>query len=104
MTLADGFHNELLDMYRQVVDECPPFNPTRFLNLVGDLGGLVAAKQLLSMELAQSGLTELWMRKRLDLTMECRVLIPKYRELFTQPELEEARRRLREYGMEMDQE
>ena len=75
--------------------------------MVGRLRGVNAAKQLLHNEL-QRGFTELWQQGRLDLTLdlklEAHVAMPRYALLFTKRELEEARRKLTEHGMEIDKE
>lgn len=72
------------------------YNPKRFVQLIREKGGgLGAAQYLLSKEAAQSGFVTLSELRRLDLSVECRVLSSKYADLFTEEELAEARRRLR---------
>lgn len=74
------------------------YHPSYFLRMVHELGGLGAAKQLLSTDNPQSGLARLWELELLDNSMEALVIQEQWRELFSEEELQEARRRLREYG------
>jgi len=96
--LAQGFHQEMLGVYERVTAACPGYRPTYFLQMVVDRGGLDAARALLAQERVSDGFTELWKRRRLDLSMEALVLQPRWRPLFTTAELTEARRRLTEAG------
>ena len=63
-----------------------------------DLGGLAAARRLLHTPTVSDGFTALWERGRLDLSVEALVLQERFRNLFTEQELERARERLAEYG------
>jgi hypothetical protein len=56
--------------------------------------GMVGSRQ------PSEGFTQLYLKGRLDLTVESLVLEEKFRELFTDELLEHARSRLREYGVE----
>ena len=93
------FHNAMGDIYRRANAECE-YNPTRFLQMVSEYGGVATAKRLLASDEPQFGFTELWECGRLDLTVEAHVLKPEFQELFTVEEIERARLRLREYGYE----
>jgi hypothetical protein len=97
MNLEAAFHKEMLDIYERANTECN-YVATRFLQMVGRLGGLVAAKQLLASEGFSEGLTRLWEEGRLDISMEALVLQDPWRKLFTVEELEIARQRLTELG------
>lgn len=92
MNIAMQFHAEMLRIY----DEASKlgFRPTRFLQMVENLGGLQAAKQLLGSDAPASGFERLWELGRVDLTVECLVLQEPWAGLFTQEELKEAERRL----------
>lgn len=70
------------------------YNPTYFLRMVHELGGVQAAKQLLSGSKTQEGLMRLWELDLLDESMEVYVLKPQFVSLFTDEERAEARRRL----------
>lgn len=67
-----------------------------FLQMVSELGGLGAAKTLLSPgRPTHDGFTTLYLHGRLDLTVEATVLAnPAFTELFTERELDTARDRL----------
>jgi len=91
------FHEAMLNIYRRALAECN-YNAKVFLQMVEKMGGLQAAKVLLSKEDPQFGLTKLWECGRLDLSVEALVLKPEFRDLFTGKELEVARQRLRVYG------
>ena len=80
--LEKRFEQEMLNIYTTAKKECG-YNATRFLQMIGDNGGLVAAKQLISKESGTEGFTTLWMCHRLDLSVEAHVLKPEYRDLFT---------------------
>ncbi len=70
------------------------YNPTYFLRMVYELGGVQTAKQLLSKSEIQEGLMHLWELGLLADSMEAYVLKPQYASLFTDAERAEARRRL----------
>src|SRR5262245_22884650 len=78
------------------------YNATRFLQMITDEGGLVAARRLLHASAVSDGFTTLWEHARLDLSVEAHVLRPEYAGLFTDAERRIARRRLKDYGFEDD--
>lgn len=92
-SLEDRFHEAMIGIYKSAVKECN-YRAARFLQMVVEMGGVAAARKLLSGAEMQSGLFELFECGRLDLTVETLVLQPEYRELFTPGELAEAKRRL----------
>jgi hypothetical protein len=94
-----AFHEAMLEIYERARTECN-YNANRFLKMVGDRGGLEAAKYLLHAPGLSDGFTALWKCKRLDLTVEAHVIKPEWHSLFTEEELGIARRRLREIGYE----
>ena len=69
--------------------------PTRFLQMLNEQGALVTVHQLLASDRHHDGFTRLWDLRRLDLSLECVVLKPVFRTLFTEKELNAARCRLR---------
>jgi hypothetical protein len=75
------------------------YNATRFLQMLGDHGGVETAHRLLPS--MSEGFTELWKRNRLDLTVESLILKPEWHELFSDEERELARTRLRECGVDV---
>ncbi len=74
------------------------YNPTYFLQMVAEHGGVGAVKRLLQTPDTQARLTSLWEIKRLDMSCEAAALDPKYASLFTAEEKREAKRRLKEVG------
>ena len=85
------FRDAMLSIYEQAKET--GYRPTRFKDLVIEVGGVEAARQLLRGKMS-SGLDSLAAVNRLDLCMECLVLRAEYRELFTSAELATARRRV----------
>jgi hypothetical protein len=70
------------------------YRPTRFLEMVQTYGGVETAHRLLGTEKVQDGLGELFLLRRLDLTVEHHVLLPEYAALFSDEERRTARARL----------
>jgi len=102
-SLEINFHKEMLGIYRKAKEECG-YIATRFLQMVANNGGLKTAKKLLATSEPSDGFTELWEKHRLDLTVECLVLRPEYRPLFTDDEIATARERLISYGYQFPKE
>lgn len=71
------------------------YNPTYFLQMVHEHGGVEAVRRLLKTPNYQDGLTSLWEIGRLDMSCEAAALNPKYASLFTETEKREARKRLK---------
>lgn len=92
-----GFDEAMLSIYERAKADCK-YNAARFLQMVGDRGGLQTAKYLLHAPGLSDGFTALWECKRLDLTVEALVLKPEWRGLFTDQELEIAAKRLSDLG------
>jgi|SRR3990172_845883 len=69
-----------------------------FKQMLDRHGGVEAAKRLLAGEVIQSGLMRLWELKLLNHSMEALVIQERFRSLFTDDEVAEARRRLDELG------
>lgn len=78
------------------------YNATRFLQLVSEIGGLQAAKILIAKDGGTYGFEVLWEHKRLDLSVEAHVVKPEYSELFTDQERGMSRKRLKDFGYEVD--
>jgi hypothetical protein len=71
------------------------YNPTYFRRMLGDLGGVGTAKLLLEPHRSSAyGFERLWELGQLERSLEFAVLLPWFAELFTDDELDEARRRL----------
>jgi hypothetical protein len=90
MSLADDFERDMRDGVRR----CREFgyNPTYWQRMISEDGAINAAKRLLKGSRASDGFTRLWEEGRLDLSVEFFILLPKYADLFTPGERNEARR------------
>lgn len=97
--LIEELDREMLGVYTRAKSECA-YTATYYYNMLADLRGLATAKRLLAHSNAQYGFEKLWELGRLDLTVECLVLRPRFRPLFEPEELAEARRRLKAHGVD----
>ena len=95
--LEKKFDRDMREIYVTAKRDCG-YNATRFLQLVGEKGGLNAAKQLISKPGGTDGFATLWEHHRLDLSVEAHVLKPEYESLFTEEERQMCRERLIEFG------
>jgi len=95
--LESEFHEAMLEIYRRAKSEAD-YNATRFLGMVSERGGLETARFLLNAATVSDGYAALWERRRLDLTVEAAILVPKWAPLFNDQERRIAVDRLREYG------
>lgn len=98
--LENQFHKTMLGVYVSALRECG-YNATRFLQMVGNHGGLQAAKILLHTPGFQYGFTELWQCGCLRLTMEALVIQPRFSVLFTEEEIQIAKNRLQKCGYDV---
>lgn len=92
-----AFHEAMLAIYDRARTECK-YNATRFLQMVGERGGLETARYLLHAPGLSDGFTALYLCNRLDLTVEASVVKPEWQPLFTEEEIAIARKRLRDLG------
>ncbi|MGY6531694.1 hypothetical protein [Glycocaulis sp.] len=91
MSLEGKFEARMRDIYRRSDAECD-YRPTYFLQMIDERGGVGAAKALLAKPMPSDGFTKLFELGRLDLAMESLVLEPEWASLFTDAELNKARR------------
>jgi len=96
VSLESEFDQAMLGIYREAKVE-EGYIASFFLQMVYDLGGLAAAKQLINSTTPSEGFTRLWELGRLDLTVESVALEPRWKTLFTPEELRRARQRLDQY-------
>ena len=96
MSLEDRFHREMETIYR--LASSLDYRPNYFLQMVQEHGGVAAAKRLLNAPVAQSGLTKLWERERIDISMEAQVVQERWKPLFSDAERQTARERLQAFG------
>jgi hypothetical protein len=101
--LEEAFHQDMLELYARARDEVG-YRASRYLQSVRRNGGKEAARRLLKPRKSDTskGLDALLSANRPDLTVEFLVLRPKYAELFTETEREEAKRRLALYRQEAE--
>lgn len=91
----------MLDVYDQGKSQCQ-YCSSFLLQMASSIGGVAAAKILLTAPTFQSGFEKFWEALRLDLSMEARILNPKCASLFANDELAEARNRLASVGYAVD--
>lgn len=97
MDIQAKFTEAMFGIYRRAKQEAK-YNAMLFLQMVADKGGLATAKTLINAEKPSDGYTALYLRKRLDLTVEALVVNdPYWHSLFTAEEIAKARRRLEQY-------
>jgi hypothetical protein len=98
--LSKQFDGAMLDIYRRAKFEAG-YNATIFLQMLNERGGLKTAKYLVNSPKESAGYTALYLKKRLDLTVEALIVENgKWHSLFTNEELEKARARLEKFGYE----
>ncbi len=97
--LEDEFDEAMMGVYSKAKSECN-YNAAYFLQMLYEHRGLATARILLADKQIQDGFTKLWECGCIGITVECLVLNKKFRKLFNNKELKEARRRLREYGFD----
>ena len=96
--LSKQFEVAMFDIYRRAKSEAN-YNATVFLQMITGRGGLETAKYLINSTKESDGYTALYMRQRLDLTVEAMVVEnSKWHDLFTVDELKKARARLKKFG------
>ena len=74
--LAQRFHAEMHAAYREAKDL--GYTASYFLRMVDELGGVAAARKLVNDPTPSEGFTRLWEMGRLDLSVEARVLQPRF--------------------------
>ena len=96
--LVRDFDLAMMQIYVQAKQEAG-YTATRFHQMLDEHGGVETARRLLPR--TSDGFTELWRRRRLDLTVETLVLDPKWDDLFSDEERQMARDRLSDCEMEV---
>lgn len=99
--IEQRFHRAMISIYERALSKCN-YKATYFRRMVGDYGGVQAAKRLLNNPNIQYGFEKLWECGCLDITMEHLVVQPEWRELFTDDERNIARKRLIDHGFNLD--
>ena len=96
--ITDQFHQEMLHIYDAALKLKPPYRAKTFLKMVNEHGGKATADKLLATTKPSEGFTELYLRGKdsLRLSVEYLVLTAPWKLLFTESQLEIARKRLNE--------
>ncbi|MDN4619756.1 HNH endonuclease [Paenibacillus sp. PsM32] len=97
--LQNELHNELLKAAK--IASSIGYNPHIFNQMLASEGGYAVAKKLIHK--VSSGFEKLWEINRLDLSAEAVMLNPKFKDLFTQEEIDTAKMRLKEFGYEIEE-
>jgi hypothetical protein len=95
------FEERLLESARISKEELG-YMPSYFLRMMRENGGILTAKILINEKKIPDGFTQMYLRNRLDLTIEAIVIEPQFRALFTPEELQKAEKRLKECGYQVD--
>jgi hypothetical protein len=91
------FDKAMFEIYRRAKDEAS-YNATIFLQMLTDSDGLTTAKTLINSKKPSDGYTALYMKGRLDLTVEAVVTENAiWAALFTDEEIRKAKKRLLDY-------
>jgi len=93
--LKQKFHQSMIDIYKTAKRELN-YTASYFIQMVSELGGLETARRLLTKNELSEGFTELYLRDRLDLTVEAHVIKTEFRPLFTPQEIAIAKQRLQD--------
>lgn len=94
--LEAEFHQAMLDVYEVAAKH--RYYANRFKQLVGNRGGVEAARLLLAREEITTGLMELQKLDLLNHSVEATVLQERFRSLFTEAGRQKVRRRLESQG------
>ena len=96
-SLEQAFDEAMLQIYRRAKDEAG-YTATAFHQMLATRRGVQTAKALINSAKPSDGYTALFMRGRLDLTVEAVIVEDaRWHALFTDEEVERARKRLRDY-------
>jgi hypothetical protein len=98
--LEAHFHQNMLDGCQTL--KRLGYWPGYFHREVANIGGVQAARNLLSKTDTSEGFSTLWALGRLDLSVEAFVLLPWYEPLFSPAERQTARRRLKDNEFDVE--
>jgi hypothetical protein len=94
--LEKRFHKAMIGIYEEAKKN--GYTPSYFLRMIADHGAVETARQLVNSEKPSDGFTRLYLRGRLDLSVEALIEKPDWWPLFTKSEREKAKKRLVENG------
>ena len=95
-TLADEFQHAMIDVYE--VAKAYGYIASYFKQMLDRHQGVETAKRLLASRKVQYGLMKLWELGLLGHSMEAAAIQDRFRSLFSEAEIAEARTRLEELG------
>lgn len=78
------------------------YNPTYSNRMVADHGPIEATRRLVMADTVSEGFTKLWEHGRPVMTVEALAILPWYASLFEPEVVTRARRRLADYGFDLD--
>lgn len=92
--LEKEFTKELLDNVAEMKQY--GYNPTIYTRMISENGAVNAAKKLALKDVQSSGFATLIMINKLELSAEASVIKDKYKVLFTDAEIQNSKRKLKE--------
>lgn len=93
-SLEKEFTKELLDNVAEMKQY--GYNPTIYTRMISENGAVNAAKKLVVKDVQSSGFATLIMLRKLELSVEASVIKDKYKDLFTDAEIQNSIRKLKE--------
>lgn len=93
-SLEKEFTKELLDNVAEMKQY--GYNPTIYTRMISENGAVNAAKKLVVKDVQSSGFATLIMLRKLELSVEVSVIKDKYKDLFTDAEIQNSIRKLKE--------
>jgi ATP-dependent Clp protease ATP-binding subunit ClpA len=97
ITPEEAFADDLLEACKISIIRLR-YHPAALLQMVAEKGAVAAAKHFLNSPEPTPDFTKMCELKRMDLTVEAKVLDPHHQLLFTHEEIEIARKRISDYG------
>ncbi|MCF6344042.1 MAG: hypothetical protein L3J15_05105 [Devosiaceae bacterium] len=102
MSLEQQFDQAMLDIYLKAKSEAK-YKATLFFKMLNSDRGIITAKKLINSKKPSDGYTALYEKNCLHLTVEALLIDnPKWHELFEESEIKAARKRLKEYGYDIN--
>lgn len=92
--LEKEFTKELFDNVAEMKQY--GYNPTIYMRMISENGAVNAAKKLVMQDVQSSGFATLIMINKLELSVEASVIKDKYKDLFTDAEIQNSIRKLKE--------
>ena len=97
MSIEKEFDHQMFSIYQRAKAEAG-YTASAFFQMLERRGGLGTARYLINTPKPSDGYTALYLRSRLDLTVEAVVWDhPEYHSLFTEDEMSRIKKRLRDY-------